>query len=98
MVPPSGAADQLATPEFVRALLQKLTGDVVAGANGRVVREGVVRSGSVQGYEAIVEAAGGRGRYRAFPHRGRVYQVMAIGRIERAEEADLFVESFGWSD
>ncbi len=94
MVPPAEGADQLASLDFVRPLLQGLAAQLAKGTNGKVAREGSVRADAVEGYEVVVEGAGGHGRFRAFPHQGRVYQVVAIGAVERAAEADTFVESF----
>src|SRR5512133_1777099 len=76
LVPPAEGAAELANLEFIKAMLQGLAGQIATGTSGKVLREGPVKLGAVEGYETIVEGAGGRGRFRAFPHAGRIYQII----------------------
>jgi hypothetical protein len=93
LVPPAGAGT-LATLDTARELVAATADAIVRERDGRLVRQGPIRSGSAQGYEFVVEAGKGRARFLVFAHRGRIYQVSGLGDRSRAPEIDSFVDSF----
>jgi len=97
MTPPKKAAESFLKVEVARQLLESTTGTIIAGTHGRIVRQGPIRRDGVDGWEIIIEAGKGRGRYLAFPHQGHIYQVLAIGNPDRVSEIDAFVDSFRWT-
>jgi len=93
LVPPAGNA-KLASLDTVRDLLTERAEILAKQESCKVVRQGPIRSGDVEGYELVVEVGKGRARFVAFVHRGRIYEVQGLGDRSRDAETDAFVDSF----
>ena len=94
IVVPSAADAKLATLDTARELVAASANAIARAEKGQMVRQGPIRSGSVEGYEFVAEAGKGRARFLVFAHRGRIYQVQGLGDRGRAAEIDAFVDSF----